>query len=83
MLGMGIPALTPSTGRSQLGTTIIPSARQPDLNDGGTVYQANFTTWPNRGDPDYQNWLHNDMKNVAYFFNFPLFDKIVDAGGLK
>lgn len=82
MLGMGIPALTPSTGRS-----IIPpfgDQRQFDLNNAEankTIFKAN--DWPNRGDSDFQNWLHNDMKDVAYFFNYRLFDRVVDVGGLK
>jgi len=80
MLGMGIPALTPSTGRTSLSPF---STRQFDVNDQGSLFQANYATWPNRGDPDFRAWLHNDMKDVAYFFTYPLFDKIVTVGGLK
>ena len=83
MLGKGIPALTPSTGR----TIISPF--------GGEQYQINLNTtvgvstgykpngWPDRGSPDYQNWLHSDMKDVAYYYNHKLFDKIVTEGVLK
>ena len=86
MLGMGIPALTPSTGRTELDISIIPEGQQFDLNNTDpdrTIFQANFTNWPNRGDPDYRNWLHNDMKGVAYLFTYPLFDKVITVGGLK
>ena len=82
MLGMGIPALTPSSGRTFVSS--FGSQRQVNLNTTvgvSTGYKPNG--WPNRGDPDFQNWLHNDIKDVAYFFTYKLFDKVVDAGGLK
>lgn len=83
MLAMGIPALTPSAGR-----TVI----QPF---GGEKYQINLNStvdistgfkpngWPNRGDPDFQNWLHNDMSDVAFYFSHKLFYKVVAEGVLK
>ena len=39
--------------------------------------------WPNHGDPDFYSWLHNDMKDVAYYFSHKLFSEIVDKGVLK
>lgn len=81
-LGLGIPALTPSTGRTQLPVYVIPLAHQKELNSApNTGFKPNG--WPNRGDPDFQNWLHNDMKDVAFFYNYKLFDMIVTEGDLK
>jgi hypothetical protein len=59
------------------------TSQQFNLNDGGSQFQANYASWPDRGYPDYRQWLHNDMKDVAYFFTYPLFDEIVTDGGLK
>lgn len=28
-------------------------------------------------------WLHSDMKDMAYFYVYKLFDQIVEKGGLK
>ncbi|MGD9873004.1 MAG: hypothetical protein AB7T27_01920 [Kiritimatiellia bacterium] len=82
MLGMGIPALTPATGETQLPVYVIPLDHQKELNSAPNMgFKPNG--WPNRGDPDFQNWLHNDMKAVAYLYNYVLFDTIVNAGGLK
>ena len=37
---------------------------------------AIHTVYPNR-------WLHYDMKDVAYFFNFKFYDKAVEKGDLR
>ncbi len=84
MLGMGIPALTPSIGRTQLPLDIIPLDRQKDLNSPvNTGFKPNG--WPADGHtgPFDARWLHNDMKDVAYFYTYKLFDNIADVGGLK
>jgi hypothetical protein len=84
MLGMGIPALTPSAGRSSVDNFTQNSAPQFNLNNtdpNATNFKPNG--WPMRGDPDYQNWLHNDMITVAYFFNYKLFEEMVESGVLK
>ena len=28
-------------------------------------------------------WLHSDMKDVAYFFNFEFFKKVIEKGDLE
>ena len=30
-----------------------------------------------------RKWLHGDFRDVAYFYNFMLYDDIVSKGGLK
>lgn len=85
MLGMGIPALTPSTGRTIISS--INPQQQLNLNGSADPYAMNFKPngWPtaSHGGMDAGHWLHNDMKDVAYFFNYPLPDMIVDEGGLR
>ena len=34
-------------------------------------------------EPDVNNWLHNDMKDVGYYFNYKLYDRIVKEGDLR
>ena len=34
------------------------------------------TRWTNR-------WLHSDMKDVSYFFNFKFYEKVIEKGGLR
>lgn len=86
MLGMGIPALTPSTGRTRIKTSVIPSEYQFNLNSTDPN-EFNFKPngWPTAGHSgqDANQWLHNDMKDVGYLYNYKLFDNVVDGGGLK
>lgn len=39
--------------------------------------------WGNRNDVEGGNWLHNDFRQMAYLYNFMLFNKIVAIGDLK
>ena len=80
-LTQGIPALSPPTGRTRFNDHVMPSF---DMN--AAEFRAN--TWPRPpakpGSDDLGNsWLHSDVKNVAYFFTHKVFEKIVEAGGLK
>ena len=77
-LTQGIPALSPPTGRTDLTQYGIPS-----FNLNSSEFQPNG--WP-RQDPDDElarRWLHSDVKNVAYFYTYMLFKKIVEIGGLR
>ena len=77
-LSQGIPALSPPTGRM-------------DLTEHGVVsYDMNSARfkpngWP-RGDEHGEmayRVKHSDVKNVAYFYLHPVFDLIVEEGGLR
>ena len=35
-----------------------------------------MTTWDTE-------WLHSDMKDVSYFFNFKFYEKVIEKGGLR
>jgi len=38
--------------------------------------------WPERS--DYQGqWCHSDMKDVAYFYVYKFYDKVIEKGNLK
>ena len=80
-LTQGIPALSPPTGRTDLSHKGIPSF---DMNGA----QIKTSAWPRDpasiGSDDLgDNWLHSDLKNVAYFYTHRLFQKIVEIGGLR
>lgn len=80
-LAQGIPALSPPTGAT-------------DLNDFGVIsFDMNAapfkpTNWPRsaarpESDDLGDNWLHSDIKDVAYFYTHKVFEKIVEVGGLR
>lgn len=74
-LAQGIPALSPPTGRTNLTEYGIPSFDMNGLKSNG---------WPRADDHDQgDGFLHSDIKNVAYYFNHAVFEKIVEVGGLK
>lgn len=78
-LAQGIPALSPPTGRTNLSSIGIPSF---DMNSA--EFKAN--AWPRTTEnfADLGNrHLHSDVKDVAYFYVYPVFKKIVEVGGLR
>jgi hypothetical protein len=74
-LGEAIPALSFPLG-SNSSTKFDDLGGNFDLN--GTAFKNG---WPSSR-PD-TNWKHSDCLNVAYTFNFPLYDKMTNDGGLK
>lgn len=74
-LTQGIPALSPPTGRTDLSEYGIPSFDMNEMKTGG---------WPRTEEhPQGDGFLHSDIKNVAYYFNHAVFEKIVEVGGLR
>ena len=79
-LTKGIPALTPAAGFSSIASN-YQNFNLDDLDeDNGGVARPN--TWPVRNEYEGQ-WLHSDMKDVAYFYNFLFYKKIVEKGTLR
>ena len=91
-LTQGIPALTRPTG----GGVIlfgIPSDDNFNLDSSEDVTDDNGQNnsmlgvlrpngWPTR--PRWGNrWLHSDMKDVSYFFNFKFYEKVIEKGSLQ
>ncbi len=88
-LTMGIPALAKATGARNLSPVIIPhnnvdlnqtESQMPDDNSNELLNKPNG--WPSRGNCDLR-WLHSDIKDVAYFYVFNLFEKTIIKGNLK
>ena len=81
-LAQGIPAMTPATGSVSVDSK-FPKGRRfnLDLRDGDEgILLPN--DWPKRK-PYSNRWCHSDLKDVAFFFVFPFYDKAIEKGGLK
>ncbi|HNY41335.1 MAG TPA: hypothetical protein PKJ41_13120, partial [Bryobacteraceae bacterium] len=86
MLAMGIPALTPSAGRTQVNVFEDNDVPQFDLDNsslGVLNFKPNGLPIAGHLDRDGGKWLHNDMSDTAYYFTFKLFDRIVLEGAIK
>lgn len=82
ILAKGIPALTPSTGWTGL-LRILDDGKTFDENDDDEedgIPRPN--NWPMRSDYKIR-WLHSDMKDVSYFYNYKFYDKVKEKGGLQ
>ena len=79
-LAQGIPTLTPPIGIINLNDENIKSI---DLNSDENIIGIEPPNgWPTRG--SFRNrWLHSDIYEVAYYFNFKFYEKILDEGGLR
>ena len=80
-LAQGIPALTPAAG-------IVPFGGNPmmdfmvNVNENNSSGVERPNGWPSK--PSYPNrWLHSDMKDVSYFFNFKFYEKLIEKGNLR
>ena len=79
MLAQGIPTITPAGGNQELEAAFVTQNRKRNLDS--MAFKPNG--WPNRGRDWKTRWLHSDMKDVAYFYNYSLYQFIVEQGGLK
>ena len=75
ILANGIPALSPPIGATSVNTGF--NNRNFDMN----INFDRSNGWPQSRDDN--DWLHSDIKNVAYFYTHKLFIKLVDEGGLE
>jgi len=78
-LAQGIPALTSAAGQIRFGDTRL---RNDSFDCNTTLQIPRPNGWPERS--DYQGqWCHSDMKDVAYFYVYKFYDKIIEKGNLK
>ena len=73
-LADAIPAESGAAGANALGVSGITDVRL----DADCM--ANADKWP-RNDDGVLSWEHSDFKNVAYFFVYKLFDKLIGTEG--
>ena len=91
-LTQGIPALARPTGATNL-VYVLSRDNAYDLNldessrpegDNPPMVQGleRPNGWPTR--PRWGNrWLHSDIKDVSYFYNFKFFDIVIEKGNLR
>ncbi|MBQ6327614.1 MAG: alpha/beta hydrolase, partial [Kiritimatiellae bacterium] len=79
-LALGIPALVAATGVTDLSDILDQeNSFNLDLANPGIEHPNG---WPGRS--SYPNrWLHSDVKDVSYFFNFKFYEKAIEKGCLK
>jgi hypothetical protein len=76
ILAMGLPSLSGATGT-------MPVTGPLENNDmNGASYRNGWPRLPTE-EPYGQRWKHSDLKDVAFFFNYNLFNDVVTKGGLK
>ena len=74
-LGEGIPALSFPQGSNR-------STKFDELGGNFDLDTSTFkNSWP--ASRSLPGWKHGDCLDVAYTFNFPLYEKITTDGGLK
>ena len=81
-LAQGIPALAPATGMFRLDE-VLGEGRSFDENQPvGDAGIARPNTWPARSKYNGR-WCHSDLKDVAYFYVFKFYEKVIEKGGLR
>ena len=79
-LALGIPALTAATGATDLSAILDQeNSFNLDLISSDIEHPNGLqskTSYPNQ-------WLHSDIKDVSFFFNFKFYEKVIEKGGLK
>ena len=82
ILAFHIPAVSSAAGKvpileSYIGEDIDLNASQQRTNEWGRSCSQRIS----KG--EIMPWLHSDIKNMAYFYINPVFDKILEKGNLK
>ena len=78
ILARGIPALSESIGGDSAGSN---GCFLEEVNMDGEILRPNG--W-GRTDPVYgQQWLHCDIRDMAYLYVFKLFDRVSEKGNLR
>jgi hypothetical protein len=76
-LAQGIPTLTPPAGATGFGSK---NNSEKMINLQSFEYKSNG--WPARQNfPD--RWLHSDLYEVPYYYNFNFYNKILEEGDLR
>ena len=79
-LALGIPALTAATGITDLSSFLDQENNfNLDLTNPGIDHPNGWSSklsYPNR-------WLHSDIKDVSYYFNYKFYEKVIEKGSLQ
>jgi len=77
MLAMGLPAMSPAAGQTNLPGFNGPPSRNINIS---TLKENG---WPRDHETYHTRWLHSDCKDIAYFYTYKLFEELITEGGLK
>ena len=78
-LALGIPALAPATGAIDMSKVMVVGSNF-HLNTDDEKFRPNG--WPERSKFS-GDWLHSDMKDVAYYYNYVFYKMVVEKGEMK
>ena len=78
----GIPALAPSVGWTGLALYLDRGDIFDENDVSGNTKLSRPNDWPIDSDYD-KRWLHSDMKDVSYYYNFMFYYKIKEKGCLQ
>jgi hypothetical protein len=78
LLALAIPALSSAAGNTKLRS--LPNDNQQNMN---FAFKRDDYAWGRYHDDYKERWLHSDMKDMAYFYTYKLFNKLVKEGKLE
>ena len=91
-LAQGIPALTRPTGgtsvfpvlnrNSNYNLNHVPTPEDEDDENATSFGLDRPNGWPARSRWN-DRWLHSDMKDISYFYNYKFYEKVVEKGNLQ
>ena len=75
IIARGVPALSPAAGVNEM---ILPG-----WDNNYSMEDNRPNGWGRSGGTYGSDWRHSDLKNMAYYFTYDLFDEMVSEGGLQ
>ena len=80
-LAESLPALSFATGSNPVDVFDPQVSGDPDRNFNMDSDAIKINGWPeSRG--DNEDWLHSDIRRVAYLYTYKVFDRFIELGGL-
>jgi hypothetical protein len=85
VLAMAIPALSPAAGGSEIKKFNGYSTGKEDARNFNLDQDPNLRNgWPRNNSHTYKTrWLHTDLKDAAYLYTYPFYQKMVKLGQLN
>jgi len=84
LLAQDIPSLSWPAGSVPVAAFGTQSMDLQDLTaNGWDPRRREFEAEDLAGREGQRRWFHSDIKNVSYFYNYKVFEKMVDKGNLK
>lgn len=75
IIAQGVPALSYAAGVNPI--------TPPGWDNNYNMEDNKPNRWGRSGGTYGTRWLHSDLRNMAYFYTYDLFDQLVTEGGLQ